>query len=224
MGNDTFYTQETAHVLEETFAEAVNTANVRIPTLGLSRVTLRQDRMPDPAVRSRQNEQGLSHIGGRSASLEFDTYFIGHLSATTGALAQTWQNELFQYTLGGFNTSQDGGTVNAPTSASQFSTTGVTALSGAVIRVGSKGDTRCDGQAAVVNVAATLTTLTALPAAPNAADVVYATQMAYHDESTANSLSSGCRSPSRTATCPRSPGDSSSPIGTRSRLRRPRRT
>lgn len=190
MGNDTFFTQETGYAIEASFGVATNTVTYRVPTNGLSRVTLRQERMPDLAARSRQNAQGVSHIGGRSASLEFDVYFTGYGTATTGTLVAQWINTLLRYGLGGYNISQVGGTVNAPTSAVQFTTTGVTGVAGAVVRVGSKGDGRADGQAAVVQSTGPMVLDTALPATPNAADVVYVAGMFYHDESTSNSLSS----------------------------------
>ena len=179
---------------ESTFAEnaespSSNTYATRIPCLSAT-MTLPQERIRDGGYRSRMNEEGLSNIGPREGgTLELTTYLTGHLATTAGALTETWLQDLLSDGLGGGNTAQVGGTVaGAPTSATQFVITSGTAVAGAVMRLGAKGDARGDAQAGVVNAAATTTFLTAFGATPNAADVVYAEQMAFHDESVAATL------------------------------------
>lgn len=164
-----------------------NTWAKRIPVLSYSFETA-QERIVDGGLRARLAQESLSHIGARGATLEFTTYWIGHLSTSSGALTQTWQNLLLGYGLGGKDTSQVGGTVSSASSAVSYTTSGATAVPGAIVRVGAKGDGRGNGQAAVVSAFGSniITSITALDAQPNAADVVYATQMAYHDESGTN--------------------------------------
>jgi hypothetical protein len=183
-----FALQEIAVADESGFAPNTTTWTTRFPTLEPPQVSLNQTRITDTSLRSRMNEESLSHIGAQDCSISFKTYNSGHGTATTGALSATWQYNLLKDGLGGGSATQVGGTVNVATSATQFSTTGVTTATGSIIRVGAKGDGRADGQAAVVNVAATATMLTALPATPQAADVIYATLMAYHDESVSQTL------------------------------------
>ena len=178
--------REVQYATEGSFAEnasapASNTWTKRIPVTAAN-LTLGQDRMSDGSIQARQNESRPGHLGVRTATLELTSYLPGHLTATTGALTETWLQDLLSDGLGGGNVAQVGGTVNTPTSAIQFSVTSATCVAGAIIRVGAKGDARGDGQAGVVNNATTVTLLTALPASPNAADVVYACQMAYPTE------------------------------------------
>lgn len=143
-----------------------------------------QPRMPDETAQSRLAVRHASHIGARKCRIEFTMYWLGHGGTTAGALTQTLQQRLLKNGLGGGNVAQVGGTVNVPSSATAFTTTGATLVPGAVIRVGAKYDTRCDGQAAVVSTFAanSYVGVTALPATPAAADVVYVAQMAHHSE------------------------------------------
>lgn len=173
---------------ESAFAENVATYATHFQVLSAPRITFAHERIRDPALRSRSSAEGMSHMGPRAATIEFTIYAPTHFNPTTGALTSTWSHKLLADGLGGNNTSQVGGTVNTPTSATQFTVTGATAVAGGVIRVGAKGDGRADGQPGVVNNAATVTLLNALPAQPNGGDVIYAAMMAYHDESLASSL------------------------------------
>ncbi len=171
---------------EASFAEASTSYDTNFRVISEPRFTPNHVRMQDPAFRSRLAQRGISHLGPRSGSLEFQTYMIG--AASTGALTETWQQRLLGDGLGGNHVTQDGGTVNVVTNATTFSATSFTGGAGGVIRVGTKGDGGGDGQAAVINNPATVTLLTALPAAPTTGHQIHACQIAYHDESTVTTL------------------------------------
>lgn len=174
---------------ESAFAEAVATYATHFPVLGAPRITFAHERIRDPANRSRSSAEGLSHLGPRSAMIEFTIYVPTHFNPTTGALTSTFSHKLLADGLGGNNTSQVGGTVGTVTDAKQWTLGGgAVAVAGGVQRVGAKGDGRGDGQPVVVDNAATATYLNALPAAPTTGDVIYSAMMAYHDESVASSL------------------------------------
>jgi hypothetical protein len=149
-----------------------------------------QDRIRDGSHVSRMNDEGLSHIGPRDAALEFTTPLPGHFTTTAGSLTATWVHDLLSDALGGGKTDFAGTTVSAASSASSITYTSTSNLAtGHIVRIGAKGDGRCDGQAGVVNSAASpVTHLTAFPGTPNAADVIYGTQLVYPDESTAHTL------------------------------------
>jgi hypothetical protein len=161
----------------------------RLPCLSYT-ITTSQERIRDGGLVSRMNDEELSHLGPREATLEFTTYIPGHLTTTAGSLTETWAQQLLGDGLGGAQTSFAGTTVSAATSATSITFTSTSNLAaGDIVRVGVKGDGGGDGQAAVIgSVAAPVTLLTALPAEPADAAVIYATQLAHHDESTAHTL------------------------------------
>jgi hypothetical protein len=147
-----------------------------------------QERIRDGAVQSRSNAESLSHLGSKSASLEITMYLGGHDSDPTGALTATALYTLLKDAMGGGNSAQVGGTVNVGTSATQFSLTAATLVAGAFCRVGDKTDARGNGQALVVNNAATATVLTALGGTPSTGDVIRPMLTIYPDESTLTTL------------------------------------
>ena len=175
-----------------------NTYATRIPCIGPPTVTLDQDRIRDGGIQSRSNEEAIGHIGVRSATLEFTTYWGGHQSTAAGALTETPLNQLFWYGLGGHNVGSVGTTVSgAASTTTQVNGTDLTTfVNGGLLRVGVKGDGRGDGAASPINAVTdatpdNATLLVALPAAPTTAgDVIYAMQLAYPDESTLTSLQS----------------------------------
>lgn len=193
-----FKNQELAFSSETAFAEDVSTWSHRIPILGSPTLTLTQERITDGGLRSRSNEESLSHPGPRTAELTFTCRAIGHLTTAAGALTETWQHLLIRRALGGNTTSGVGTTISGTASASSSVidvTSAASYAAGEVIRVGSKGDGKGDGMAVVIgsiNTGATpdaITLLTALPATPSTAGhVVYATQLAYPDETAIGSL------------------------------------
>lgn len=161
----------------------------RLPVLSYT-ITTQQERIRDGGLVSRMNDEELSHLGPREATLEFTTHLIGHLTTTAGALTQTWAQDLLSDGLGGGQTAFSGTTVSAASSGSSVTFTSTSSLAaGDIVAIGAKGDGRFDGQPAVIStVASPCTFLTAGPGTPNNGDVIYATQLAYHDESTAHTL------------------------------------
>lgn len=168
-----------------------NTFDTKMPVLDYT-FTPVQERIPDMGRRGRMNDEGLSNIGVKSWTLEVETYLIGHLTTSAASLTQTWQHKMLANGFGGTNITVDGTTVSAATTGSSVTFTANTDwLAGMIGWCGAKGDGRGDGQAFTVNtVASPMTFLTALPGTPSAADVIYAGQQFYHDESVAYSLSS----------------------------------
>lgn len=176
---------------ENAESPASNTFANRIPCLDYA-LTLGQERIRDGGYRSRMNDEGLSNPGIRSASLEIETYLAGHLTSSAGALTQTWLHNLLSSGLGGSLTNAAGTTVSAATTGASVTFTANTNwAAGQIGWLGAKGDAKGDGQAFVVNtVASPMTFLTALPATPAAADVIYGGLQLYHDESLAYTLGS----------------------------------
>lgn len=168
-----------------------NTWDERIPTLSY-KFTPTAERIPDGGLRSRMNEESYSHPGVRSWTLEIEFYLAGHLTTTAGALTQTWLQKLLSDALGGSNVAAVGTTLSGATTASSFTLTATTGwAAGQIGWMGAKGDGKGDGQAFVVNaVGPPTTSLVALPATPASPDVVYAGMQVYHDESTAQTLTS----------------------------------
>jgi hypothetical protein len=185
---------ELQYSAESSFAEnaespSSNTWEKRIPVKSYT-LTTSQERIRDGGLQARMNSEALSMLGPREAELSFTCNWTGHFTTTAGALTPTWQQDLLSDGLGGGSTAFAGTTASAGSSGSSFTYTSTSNLaSGMIVRVGIKGDGKGDGQCAVVNsVASPVTHLTALPGTPANGDVIYATQVAYHDESTAGSL------------------------------------
>lgn len=153
-------------------------------------MSLNQERIRDDGYRERVNAESMSHLGIRTAEITLSGIIPGHLTTTAGVLTQTWFHQLLAHGLGGSDTTAVGTTLSAASSATSFTLTSTTGWSaGKIGRVGNKAEARGNGQAFVVNsVGPPTTSLVALPATPNAADIVYAMQQAYHDETTMASL------------------------------------
>jgi hypothetical protein len=174
-----------ASFAEFAMAPASATFDACLPTIGGATLELMQDREPDGSAQARLSVEARGHKGPRTARLRFKTYWVGHLTAPTGALVESWQQRLLGDGLGGNGLSSSGDTIASAASASVVTLTDASDwAAGMVGRVGAKGDGRGDGQAFVVGSKAThtLTNLVALPGTPNAADVVYAAALAYHVE------------------------------------------
>lgn len=143
-----------------------------------------QDRDPDGSLQSRLAVEAPGHKGPRRGRLRFRCYFLGHITAPSGALTETWQQDLLGDGLGGNSVAEVGGTVSAGATTTSIPFAAATLVRGGIIRLGAKGDAGGDGQA--VAVGSTFTTpatlLTAAPAAPANGAVLYAAQMAYHSE------------------------------------------
>jgi hypothetical protein len=142
------------------------------------------DREEDGSAQARLAVQVPGHKGPRRCRVKFKTYWMGHITDPTGALTETWQQQLLGDCLGGNSVTEVGGTVSGGATATSIPFSGATVLRGGAIRLGSKGDGRGDGQIVINGVTTTtpLTLLTAAPGAPNAADVLRPCMMAHHSE------------------------------------------
>lgn len=186
------YSAESAFA-ENAEAASSNTYTHRILTLGVPDHNPMQNRDPDGSIRSRMDEEGLPHIGVREGEVSFTTYLVGHGGTAAGALTETFQQDLISDGLGGGNTASVGTTISgAGSTATAINVTaGTTFSAGGACRIGVKGDARGDGQFLIIGTITdaspdVLNLLTAAPAAPTTnGDVVYAVQVAYHDESAA---------------------------------------
>jgi len=184
-----FNVREIAFGAESSFAEnagslSSNTWDKRIPATSVN-FSLEQTRGNDGSINNRANETRPGYRSPRSATVEITMPWAGYGAVTNGSLTQTWQQDLLSDALGGGNTAQVGGTVDTSSTATSLEYAGgETVVAGGIVRVGALGDARGGGSAAVVNaVGAPATLFTALPANPNNGDALYATQIAYPDES-----------------------------------------
>lgn len=154
-----------------------------LPILEGARFELEQMREPDQAAQSRLAKRSLGHKGVRRGRVIFSQYWQGHGSDPTGALTETHQQQLLGDGLGGNDVGQSGGTVSAGASTTSLPFSVATLRRGGIVRVGSSDDARGQGQPTVLNGAASpVALLTALPAAPNAGDVIRVAMMAYFAE------------------------------------------
>ncbi len=150
--------------------------------------TPKVERIPNESRRERLAIVEESIIGARSGDLSVNMKWNGHGGTAAGALTETWQQRLLGDLLGGNDVSAVGTTCAAGSTTTVVNVAtghGADFNAGDIIRIGAKKDGRADGQVAVVASVSTdaLTLINALPGAPNAADVVYACQLFYHDES-----------------------------------------
>ena len=123
-------------------------------------------------------------ITGASFSATFALTGLGSTAATTLPAAtelMTFLSHVFGATGASISagTTSSSGTASAPVTAASG-----TGTAGGLLHVGVKGDTRADGQWAAIDThsGTTLNLLTALPAAPASADVVYGARVVYPSE------------------------------------------
>jgi hypothetical protein len=114
-------------------------------------------------------------------------YVPGHGSATTGAMSLDDHETLLGYAVGNASASASGTTVSGGGSTATSLTVAAAAgfAPGSIVFVGTLGDGRGNGQAAVVvsHAASTITLATALPGAPGNGDPVASAAMIYPFES-----------------------------------------
>ncbi len=184
----TYATQELLHAHEGTFGQYGATPNSatwdrKLPVLE-ARLTPDQMRGPDGSIQGRQNERRPGYLMMRSATLELDMDFAGHFSAATGALTETWQQKLLTKGLGGGDVTSVGGTVSGGATTTSIPFASATLVRGGVCRIGAAGDSQGEGRAYMIGSQATTPAalLNATAGAPDAADIIYACQMAYPTE------------------------------------------
>jgi hypothetical protein len=173
---------------EGTFAEFISapgslTWEKNLPILDATFEPM-QDREPDGSAQARLAVDAPGHKGARRCRLRFRTYWMGHITAPTGALAETWQQQLLGDGLGGNNVTEVGGVTAVGATASTLTVTGGTVVAGGAIKIGVKGDGRGDGQIYPVasNIGPPANLLLGTAVAPNNPDVVHACQLAFHSE------------------------------------------
>lgn len=169
---------------ESSWAEATDTFGTRLQIIGEPTLPSDlQDRIAEPITQQYMEEAKMGVRGPwKDSQFTIRLALTGHGGTAAGSLTQTDLHALLANFFGGGSTSQVGTLVSAsPTSASSFDVDGGTIEGGNLIRVGSLGDGRGNGQFAAVNSDA-VTLLTALDATPAEGDVVYASQLIYPNE------------------------------------------
>lgn len=170
---------------EASWAEDVDIWGTRHEIIGKPTLSLNQERIAQDTSRQYREEAKAGVLGPRGGTVSVTYALTGHGGTTAGALTETDIATILSRFFGGINVADSGDTVGSATSASQFAPTAETYSAGALIRVGAIGDGRCEGQWAAVNDGSTATMLTALPATPNAADVIYTSQVVFPTETPA---------------------------------------
>jgi hypothetical protein len=168
---------------EASFGEASTTFDERLEVIApidISGLTQELE-MVDPQVQY-QNDGALPMRGVQGGSFTVSLYLCGHGSATTGAITATAEENFISRCIGNLDNTSNGGVVNSVSDSEQFTTTGVTVNNGGLIRVGTLGDGRGEGQYQAVKVNGTMTLHTALGASPVADDVIYTPAMIYPSE------------------------------------------
>jgi len=186
-----------AYEAESTFGENVSTFTTGISTLapvdtsGLSHAKV-------AAGRTVQFLQGgdphISTVMG--GSFKTKHYLCGHGSATSGSMSLTDVPTLLGIILGASSASASGTTFTGGTATAPTTTSSGTFAAGALVRAGTgvagstASDTRGSGQVAAISTHATTTLnlLTALPGAPNNADVLHSAEMVYITEAAATAI------------------------------------
>jgi hypothetical protein len=170
---------------EASFAEVSTTFDQRLPHVGNVNdiITGLEQSLIDPGhVRQYMNERSRGFKSVQGGQFTIRLYLTGHGSATTGVISATELATFLGRVVGNSDATQVGGTVNTPTSAIQFTTTGVTTASGKMLRIGAINDGDGNGQYAYVNVAATLTLRNAIAGAPLNGAIIYAPELVYPSE------------------------------------------
>jgi hypothetical protein len=171
---------------ESSFGELSTTFDRRLPVTGeLNDIMsgLSQERHDPAWTQQYANDGAQSQKLLQGGTFSITAPLTGFGSTSAGALAATEQSRYLGYVVGNSDVTQDGGTVNAPTSATQFSLTGCTVLAGGIIAVGTLGDGDGEAQCYAVNNNSTITVLNALAGTPVGAQVVRVAQMIYPSES-----------------------------------------
>lgn len=174
---------------ESSFAEDSATFGTRllpVNAIDVSGLNLGREEI---SILQQRGHEGISGVNTTfEASFTIELLLTGHGGATTGALTATDLATLLGHAIGNLNTSQVGTTATGTGTANAFGVNGGTIANHGLIRVGSLADARGNGQFAAVSVSSggTVTLLTDLAGAPDAADVVYVAQFVHPSETAAN--------------------------------------
>lgn len=174
--------------IEAAWAEDVHTfLTHRIPVLEMVDASgLKHDKI-DPQRVVQYLQEGTPWIlGKQTGSFRTKIHATGHGSSTAGALTVDPIETYLAAVLGKIvasaasGTTATGGTATVPTT-----TASATITAGSLVRIGAQNDGRGNGQAVAVasHITTSLTLLTALDLAPNAADVIYTGETIHLPES-----------------------------------------
>lgn len=174
---------QASYELESGWAELTSTFGTRLQLTGPPTINFLRDNIPVP-ISQQYAEEGIANIPGIfGGTFSVQLYLTGHGGSTVAALTATDLYTLLLNFFGAGDATQVGdSSIDSVTDATQFVAAAGTFNSHGIIRVGDLGDGRAEGQAAVVNVGATTTLLTALPSAPQAADAAFVMLGIFPDE------------------------------------------
>lgn len=180
---------------ETVFGEVTTTTATRLRPIGMVSLDLQQAGLKQDILKQYPNEGVAYARGPQGGTISFEVNLTGLGSTAAGAAPasalSTFLGTVFGSTATGLatGTTATGGTATVP-----LTTAANGAAAGSLVKVGAKADGRADGQFGAVASHATnsLTLLTALPAAPNNGDVIYASRMVYGKQtpSTASDVAS----------------------------------
>jgi hypothetical protein len=169
---------------ETVHGEAVNTfATLNMPIIGAVDCTgLKQDRIDSQRVQPYKNGGTQWFKGPMGGSVKTKVYIAGHGSSTAGATTLSALATLLGLAIGGAVVSAATGTTSSSgTASAPVTVASATFAAGSLCKIGTLGDGRGNGQFAAIasHVGTALNLLTAIDAAPSAADVVYSADNIY---------------------------------------------
>lgn len=174
------------YTAESTFGDSSATSfGTRANIIGAIDVSgLTFDKAEIGYTRQRQNDGVAPVRTVRGGQFTIKMPLTGHGSTTAGSLTESDLSDLLGLFVGANRTADVGGTADGTGTAAAPGYSGVTAGSGTLVRVGALDDARGNGQYVAVGSVGggVLTLLTALDAAPDNADVIYASEIIYPSE------------------------------------------
>lgn len=175
---------------ESAFAESSSTFGSRLAVLGdgIDMSGLTHAKIDAARTIQYLNDGTMPVLGPQGGTFTTDFWLAGHGTTSAGAITLSNHILMLGYVLGSSSDPGDGGTATGGT-ATVITTTAASGLTpGQIFHLGSLGDGRGEGQMGVVSTHSSnnLTSLIALPAAPNNLDVYYSTAMVNFVEASAD--------------------------------------
>ena len=181
------------YAAESSWAEVSTIYGTRLPIAGDVNAILAGCMQPkDPAQITTQynNEGRRDALMPQTCEFDVPLWLAGHgSSCASGAIGATSVPTFLGLCLGGSNAGQTGGTVNAGTSAVQFSLTDAVGVAGGLFRLGALPDGAGGGEWYCWNNPSTATILNAAAGTPSAGAVVYGAETVHANE-TSSQMSS----------------------------------
>jgi len=170
------------YATESAFGETTTTTGTRLDIVGAPDFTPSWPMIDPGILKQRPHEATQGILGPKGGTLSFEMLLTGLGGSSASAPPASALATLLGACFGQTTTSHSssitcsGGTATA---LSASAATGITA--GSLVRVGAKGDGRCDGQWVPVSThaASTINALLAVPTAPSGTDQVYCSRMIY---------------------------------------------